>query len=276
MRLNEMREVLQARQIQLTRSLGQNFLHDANQLRKIVRLAALEPEDAVLEIGPGLGPLTEQLLARAGRVLCVEKDQRLVRFLQERFGSEPRLQVIQADALDWLQAEPRDWQAWKMVSNLPYSVGSPILVELALAPRPPARMVVTLQWEVVQRLQAGPGDPDYGLLSVLVQARFDPAEHFKIPAGCFFPEPDIDSGCLRLERRAEALVPEAARGRFLQVAKRAFSQRRKMMFKVLKADWPEKDLEPAFAAAGLRRDARAETVSVGQFAILARELNAHV
>ena len=153
-KLSEMREVLAARGIQLTKSLGQNFLHDENQLRRIVEAAELTGNDKVLEIGPGLGPLTELLLEKAGEVLAIEKDARLVEFLRERFNSagaavsrparrrkEPSnppgrddpalLELLHADALEFLKHEPRDWSDWKLVANLPYSVASPILVELA-------------------------------------------------------------------------------------------------------------------------------------------------
>ena len=136
-----MRQVLAARDIQLTKSLGQNFLHDANQLRRIVAAADLEKTDRVLEIGPGLGPLTEMLVEQVGEVLAIEKDARLVEVLKQRFqtetGGTPVLRLLHDDALDYLKREARDWSEWKLVANLPYSVASPILVELALAGRGP-------------------------------------------------------------------------------------------------------------------------------------------
>ena len=141
MKLSEMRELLAKRDIQLTRSLGQNFLHDQNQLQKIVEAAELSKSDKVLEIGPGLGPLTELLLEKAGEVLAIEMDRRLVEVLRERFPNpkseirNPKFELLHADALKFLQNEKRDWSDWKLVANLPYSVASPILVELgAIAP----------------------------------------------------------------------------------------------------------------------------------------------
>src|SRR5215469_3146755 len=163
MKLSEMRELLTREEIQLTKSLGQNFLHDGNQLRRIVEAAELSKTDKVLEIGPGLGPLTELLLEKAGEVLAIEKDGRLVEFLQERFNPQsairnPQLKLLHADALEFLKQQLRDWSEWKLVANLPYSVASPILVELAGGPRAPKKIVVTLQLEVARRLMAMAGD----------------------------------------------------------------------------------------------------------------------
>src|SRR5438876_8812386 len=139
MKLSEMRQILAEHGIQLTKSLGQNFLHDANQLRQIVAAAELGRSDKVLELGPGLGPLTELLLAQAGEVLAIEKDRRLVAFLRERFASASNFTLIHDDALEYLRREARDWSDWKLVANLPYSVASPILVELAQPMRGVAR-----------------------------------------------------------------------------------------------------------------------------------------
>ena len=357
MKLSEMKQILATGGIQLTKSLGQNFLHDSNQLRRIVEAAALTKTDRVLEIGPGLGPLTELLVQQAGEVLAIEKDARLVEVLCARFGLEfrlqpvgreptkpekfslkphspspqpsppgrgrtfssagkssafsvsyrrghrrfpllgerarvrasvvsdcpdavkppeggtPSLRLIQADALDYLQSEPRDWSDWKMVSNLPYSVASPILVELAQAIQGPQRIVATLQREVALRLAAKAGENDYGLLSLLVQLRYEPAEIFNIPASCFFPEPDVDSACVSLVRRAKSLLPEKQTAAFNRVVRRGFSQRRKMMFKLLKQDWPAEQLENAFAELELSPQVRAEMVSLEQFVELAKRLS---
>jgi 16S rRNA (adenine1518-N6/adenine1519-N6)-dimethyltransferase len=279
MKLSEMRELLTREDIQLTKSLGQNFLHDGNQLRRIIAAAELSTTDKVLEIGPGLGPLTELLLKNAGEVLAIEKDARLVEVLRKRFdpstaeekwetGRMPVLRLLHDDALEYLKRDRCDWRDWKLVANLPYSVASPILVELAQGERSPQRMVATLQLEVARRLMAQAGDDDYGLLSLLVQLDFEPHESFKIPAGCFFPQPDVDSACVVLERRANAFLPEELRGNFHRIVKRAFSQRRKMMLKLLKADWPEPALAGAFERIGLSPRIRAEAVNVQQFVAL--------
>src|ERR1051326_5256017 len=205
MRLSEMKQILEQNQIRLTKSLGQNFLHDSNQLHKIIEAAELTKNDKVLEIGPGLGPLTELLLDHSGEILAIEKDGRLVKVLSTRLTA-PHLHLIHDGAFDFLKRESRDWSAWKLVANLPYSVASPILVELAQSPTPPERMVVTLQLEVAKRLVAQSDDPDYGILSLLIQLHYEPQSFHKIPASCFFPEPDVDSAFVSLIRRKSPLL----------------------------------------------------------------------
>jgi 16S rRNA (adenine1518-N6/adenine1519-N6)-dimethyltransferase len=272
--LSEMRDLLAVRDIQLTRSLGQNFLHDGNQLRRIVDAAELTKADKVLEIGPGLGPLTELLMEKAGEVLAIEKDARLVAVLRERFepGRRPPLRLVHDDALELLRRGQHDWSDWKLVANLPYSVASPILVELAQSAKRPERMVVTLQLEVARRLMANADDDDYGLLTLLVQLDYEPRGWFKIPAGCFFPAPDVDSACVILVRRQHPLVVGEHRAAFVKIVKRAFSQRRKMMMKLLKADWPLEKLERGFAELNISPHERAEKLSLQQFVALSHVL----
>ena len=296
MTLTEMRSLLAKRDIQLTRSLGQNFLHDGNQLRRIVDAAELKPTDKVLEIGPGLGPLTELLLEKAGEVLAIEMDARLVDFLCERFGTEERnadlltgmlnrqsekasepnrssaFHLLHDDALAFIKRESRDWSDWKLVANLPYSVASPILVELALSPKRPERMVTTLQLEVAQRLMAQADDDDYGVLTLLVQLDYEPRDSFKIPADCFFPAPNVDSMCVVLQRRARPLLADGQRAAFVKIVKRAFSQRRKMMLKLLKQDWAMEKLAAAFAELKISPQERAEKLNLEQFVGLTEKL----
>ena len=264
MNLSEIRRILDDGQIQLTKSLGQNFLHDANQLHRIVEAARLGEHDRVLEIGPGLGALTQFLLEKGPHLLAIEKDKRLSDVLKARFAQNPRLEVLEADALAYLKNRI-DWSAWKVVSNLPYSVASPILVELAKAPRPPMRIVATLQMEVAQRIIAEAGQEHYGLLSLLLQLRYEPRALFKIPATCFFPVPGVDSACVTLERRSKFTLNSGGCAAFEKIAKRSFSQRRKMMLKLLKADWPLAQLEQAFAQIGILPKARAETITLQQY-----------
>jgi len=292
MNLSEMKQILVAGDIQLTKSLGQNFLHDGNQIRRMIEAAELKTSDKVLEIGPGLGPLTERLIEHVGEVLAIEKDARLVEALDRQFdkdetawlagagqtpGSlpEPRaaLQLVHDDALDYLKREHRDWGDWKLVANLPFSVASPMLVELAQADCGPERMVVTLQFEVARRLMAKADESDYGVLTLLMQLGYETRGWFKIPASCFFPEPDVDSACVCLVRRQPALLPPDRRIVFAKIVKRAFSQRRKMMLKLLKQDWPAPKLTQFFAELQISLQARAETVSLEQFVRLTQLLS---
>lgn len=274
MTLNEIRTLLNDRGIILTKSLGQNFLHDQNQLKRIARAGGLHKGDKVLEIGPGLGPLTEELLAQAGSVLAIEKDERLVKVLQERFAEQIKsgaLILLHADALEIAKEQERNWTDWKLVANLPYSVASPILVELAISPFSPERLVATLQTEVARRLVALPDTDDYGLLTLLVQQRYAPSGTFKIPSTCFFPEPDVESSCVSMIRRPPLMNWDETRT-FVRIVKRGFSQRRKMLMKLLRSEWPEPLLQSAFEAGGILSTTRAEALSLKQFVQIARHL----
>jgi len=268
-----MRRILDTEGIRLTKSLGQNFLHDGNQLRRIVDAARLSPNDQVLEIGPGLGPLTELLLPRVKRLVAIEKDRRLASWLGKRFAGVPQLQLTPGDALEILQTVASDWTDWKLVANLPYSVASPIIVEMAGGSHPPRAMIVTLQWEVVRRLIACAGDPDYGLLTVFVQLRYEPVATFKVPRGCFYPAPDVDSGCISLVRRQPTLAPAPQLLRARELARIAFSQRRKMMCKLLVKHFEAGLVAVAMDAASLAPTVRAEQVSPAQYVRLAAELH---
>jgi len=270
-KLSEMKQVLTEREWKLTKSLGQNFLHDQNQLRRIVAAAELGPADKVLEIGPGLGPLTELLAASAGEVLAIEKDRRLFEFLQEKFSSAPQVKLLHDDALRYVERN-RDWADWKLVANLPYSVASPILVELAQSSKRPERMVATLQREVAQRLMAQADDDDYGVLTLLVQHDYEPLGNFKIPAACFFPAPEVDSMCVVLQHRVRPLLAEEQRAAFVKIVKRAFSQRRKMMLKLLKEDWEADKLAGAFGELRIPAQERAEKLSLEKFVALTVKL----
>ena len=291
MKLAEMRQMLTDQGIQLTKSLGQNFLHEEKVVAKIAAAGELTKADKVLEIGPGLGPLTELLLAQAGEVLAIEMDLRLVKLLRKRWSADLRigesldgamqsntpnrssaLQLIHADALKLLEREPRDWRGWKLISNMPYSVASPILVELALIEHGPERMVVTLQLEVAKRLRAKADEEDYGLLTLLVGLNYEPRTMFKISAGCFFPQPNVDSACLTLVRRAKPPLTVPQTTVFVGIVKKAFSQRRKMMAKLLRADWPEEKLAAAMVELGLSPQIRAEAVTLQQFVRLTQLL----
>lgn len=271
MKLTDIKQVLSDRNLQLTKSLGQNFLHDQNQIRRIVEAADLGAGGPVLEIGPGLGPLTEYLLEPAAEVLAIEMDERLVAFLREKFAAQPKLRLLHDDGLAYVKTH-RDWGDWTLAANLPYCVASPILVELAEAERPPKRIAVTLQLEVAQRINAPTDDDHYGILTLLMQLRYEPKALFKIPSSCFFPEPDVDSACITLARRTAPLLPRELEKPFKQIVKCAFSQRRKMMMKLLKQNWPLERLTAVFEQLQLSPQIRAEKVSLQQFVELTKLL----
>jgi 16S rRNA (adenine1518-N6/adenine1519-N6)-dimethyltransferase len=271
MTLTEIRQILSEHEIQLTRSLGQNFMHDQNQILKIVAAGEVNKDDSVVEIGPGLGPLTEQLVRQAGKVIAIETDQRLLEHLEKRFADDDNFQLIHGDALQLIRRQASDWSQWKLVSNLPYSVASPILVDLALKPTGPKLIATTVQLEVGQRLVAPPGKKDYGVLTLLVQLAYEANLEFKIPRTSFFPAPRIDSACVSLRRRPP-LLPEDRVPAFTRIVKRGFSQRRKMMLKLLKQDWDPGKLEAAYAAAGVDAKDRAEAVSLEQYVVMTNTL----
>ena len=262
-----------ARRIRLTKSLGQNFLHDGNQIRRMVALAALRPNDHVIEIGPGLGPLTDLLLAGAHKVLAIEKDARLVAFLRERFAGEQRLRLVNADAVDFVARDGIDWTSWRLVAALPYSAASDILTTLALAPTCPERLVITLQQEVAQRLSVGPGSPDYGPLTLIVRHRYVPVASFNIPGSCFFPPPKVTTTCLALDRRPGTGLSASERRTFERLVRGAFGQRRKMMLKLLKPMCDGSVLRRAFDRLGISETCRAESIDLATFEDLARILN---
>lgn len=268
----EMRSLLDAEGIRLTRSLGQNFLHDANQLQRITTLAHVPAGNPVLEIGPGLGPLSERLLALSLPVVAVEKDQRLATILQRRFAANPHFQLIVADALDWLRQPLPFSSPWHVVSNLPYSVASPILVDLARLTHPPQSITVTLQTEVADRLRAAPNTPEYGALTLYLARTFTIGDRFRIPAACFFPAPNVESTCLRLVLRPTPLVPDFLASTFDTLVRHTFGQRRKQLRKVLRAHWPEDRLLLAWQHLNLAPEVRGETLPPESFARLAHFL----
>ena len=273
MNLSEIRNLLREEDIMLTKSLGQTFMHDQNQLRKIVGLAKLTAADHVIEIGPGLGSLTGLLLQTAGHVTAIETDRRLVKLLDERFGERSNFTLQHADAMKIVRKSKFDWSKHKLVANLPYSIASPLLIDLAESPCRPRAMIVTLQLEVVQRLLAQSATKEYGVLTLLIGLHYATGESFVIPRGSFYPEPNVDSGCIELLRRETPLLLPELCPVFKKIVKRVFAERRKKMMKLLKRDWPEAAVVEAFDALGLDEKIRAERVTLEQFAELTQRLS---
>ena len=272
MTLSEIKHILRERNIRLTKSLGQNFLHDQNQIKRIADAAEIQPGEKVLEIGPGLGPLTRELLARKAQVRALEIDQRLIEPLTILFETSPNLTLEHVDALRLLKKETFDWSDWKLAANLPYSVASPILVELALSKHAPRRMTATLQSDVVDRITSAHNTKSYGVLTLLIKAHFESIDRFRIPATCFFPEPDVESACVTLARRPKALLTDAAMITYVSLVKLAFSQRRKIVWKLLRQRWKSEQLEQAQKQLNLDPMVRAQAITFEQFVSLANFL----
>jgi 16S rRNA (adenine1518-N6/adenine1519-N6)-dimethyltransferase len=256
------------------RTLGQNFLIDRNSLEAIVETAGVCAGQRVLEVGPGLGVLTEEMLARGASVTAVEKDSRLAARLAGALGRPAGLRVIEADALeldlDALLGEGYD----AFVSNLPYSVGTRILIDFALHPRAPRTFTVLVQTEVAERFAAEPGCEARGQAGVWLQLDYDVAVARAVKASCFWPRPEVGSSVVRLDRHACALSP-AERTWFFELTRYAFMHRRKQLGAALrKAPAPlacgDDALAARLAAAGVDPLARAEQLTHAQWQALAR------
>lgn len=275
----EAREALAAAGLRPRKRWGQHFLCDAGVVRRIVDTAEVGPGSSVLEIGPGLGALTDELARRADRLYLVEIDRALAARLGERFAADARVRVISGDVLDMPLEQVIEEPSATVVANLPYNVASPVLFRLLeLRSRFP-RAVLMLQLEMAERLTARPGSRIYGASSVLVQAFAQVRIAFRVSRRSFLPPPDVDSAVVDLRwsptPRADVGDPEL----FRAVVRAAFGQRRKMLRNALRPLVEARDLDPgaaetALRAAGIDPAARAETLDLVAFARLTRALQA--
>ncbi len=249
--------------------LGQHFLVDQHYIGRIVAAIRPEPGDLMVEIGPGPGALTRPLLDTLKHLHVVEFDRDMVARLQAEFAPD-RLSIHQADALsfDFSALDPDLSGKLRVVGNLPYNISSPLLFHLAEYAEGIQDMTFMLQKEVVDRMAAAADTPDYGRLSVMLQARFVVTRLFIVPPGAFRPPPKVDSAIVRLVPKALDAVPYTHPKVFADVVARAFGQRRKTLRNTLKgvAD------DAAFAAVGIDAGRRGETLSVAEFAELANHL----
>jgi 16S rRNA (adenine1518-N6/adenine1519-N6)-dimethyltransferase len=269
-RPTDVRALLGAMDFHPSRVLGQNFLIDANILNILLDAAALAPRDTVLEVGPGLGVLTEGLCDRAGRVVAVEKDSRLFQWLKNNFAGRSNLSLLHADILDVDLAALLAHGVNKCVANLPYAVASRFLVEVMGAVRPPERIVVTVQLEVAERLAAAPSTHDYGLISVLAQLDYAVSIHKRISPTCFWPAPEVTSAILLMVRRDEPLVAGDDRAALLKLLKLCFSKRRKQIGATLRREFTEVD--PILADLKIPAVARPENIAPTDWAQLSSRL----
>ena len=264
---SDVRRLLDQHGLRPSRARGQNFVVDPNTVRRIARLAGVGPGDRVVEIGAGLGSLTLALAETGADVTAVEVDRGLVVAL--RGVVEPRgVAVVEGDALtlDWyalLGAGP-----WTLVANLPYNVATPLVAELLDGVPAIGRMLVMVQREVAERLVAGAGDDAYGAVSVKVDYWATAAIVGSVPATVFLPQPKVESSLVEIVRRPEPAVPETVdRAWLFRLVSAGFGQRRKMLRRSLSSlVAPE-----AFAAAGVRPEARPEELDLQEWARLAAE-----
>ncbi|NWG86180.1 MAG: 16S rRNA (adenine(1518)-N(6)/adenine(1519)-N(6))-dimethyltransferase RsmA [Hydrogenophilaceae bacterium] len=247
------------------KSLGQHFLHDPGILAKIVTAIAPKPDDHMVEIGPGLGALTRPLLGQLKHLHVVEFDRDLVARLRSEFDSG-RLTVHECDALKFDFGSLG--QDLRVVGNLPYNISSPLLFHLADYAGQIRDMHFMLQKEVVDRMAAQPDTPDYGRLSVMLQARFRVAKLFNVAPGAFNPPPKVDSAVVRLAPLPPEAVAYTNAKAFSEVVARAFGQRRKTLRNTLKGLVGAEQLE----ALGIDPGRRGETLSVAEFAEISQLL----
>lgn len=217
-------------------SLGQNFLIDANIVRKSIELANIKKGDAIVEVGPGLGTLTHALLQEEASVFAVEKDNKLFEFLTEKFSSfKTELSLINADAIDFPLAKLPTKKPFKIVANLPYAIATP-WVEKVLSGTLPETMVLMLQKEAAERFIATPGSKQFGAISLFINSAFTPTAKHKVSGSCFYPKPDVESLLLKLTRNETPFIFNTETKHWVR---RFFTQRRKQIKGLLREAIPE-------------------------------------
>jgi 16S rRNA (adenine1518-N6/adenine1519-N6)-dimethyltransferase len=266
MTLTEIRHALADLQTSPTRSLGQNFLHDQNLARSIVALLDIQPADHIVEIGPGLGALTEFIQDQCARLTIIEKDSRLIPHLKKKFTAETT-RVVHADALDFDLRELWGFGPVKIIGNLPYYISTPLIEKYASALSPASTLVLTLQLELAQRLGAAPATRDYGAMTLCVGRRWDISIARRLPASVFHPAPKVDSAAIVMRRKPKKKIRPLDDSVFDSLVRRGFSERRKQLRNLLpefKSDW-----EKISAALGVPPTVRAEQLTPEQWESLA-------
>ena len=257
-------ELLETHGLRPSRALGQNFLADPNTAERIVALAGVRPGDRVVEVGPGLGSLTTALISAGALVTAVELDGRLAAILRDEvLGADVaagRLEVVQADALDFGWVGGLDGQGWALVANLPYNVATPLVIQVLERVPAVERMLVMVQREVAERLAAPPGSRTYGAASVKVAYWAEAEVVGRVPPAVFLPRPRVESALVRIVRRPVPAVGPEVVGyeRLAEVVRAGFGRRRKM----LRGSLAGVVDEAAFAEAGVDPTARAEDLGV--------------
>ena len=288
--------ILQAFHLKADKNLGQNFLVEESVVNRIAKTAELTPEDTVLEIGPGIGTLTQALAMTGASVVSVELDKRLIPVLQETVGAYKNVRIVQGDILKVnipeiiaevkadqktagatgkvaeAESEMKQSDTFKVCANLPYYITTPIIMYLLEQKLPLERLVVMVQKEVAERMTAGPGGREYGAISVAMQYYTEPKIAFIVKAGSFLPAPKVDSAVLVCKRRSTPPVEVPDEKTFFKVVAAAFSVRRKMLNNSLKnmGGLNGEQVKAWLDRAGIDGRRRAETLSLEEFAMLAR------
>ncbi len=288
--------ILQAFHLKADKNLGQNFLVEESVVNRIAKAAELTPEDTVLEIGPGIGTLTQALAMTGASVVSVELDKRLIPVLQETVGAYKNVRIVQGDILKVnipeiiaevkadrktadaagevaeAESEIKQSDTFKVCANLPYYITTPIIMYLLEQKLPLERLVVMVQKEVAERMTAEPGGREYGAISVAIQYYTEPKIAFIVKAGSFLPAPKVDSAVLVCKRRSTSPVDVPDEKTFFKVVAAAFSVRRKMLNNSLKnmGGLNGEQVKAWLDRAGIDGRRRAETLSLEEFAMLAR------
>ena len=272
-------QVLQKHQFVFQKKYGQNFLIDPKVLDRIIRAADITEEDSVLEIGPGIGTMTQYLAERAGRVTAVEIDRNLIPILEETLADYPNVTVVNQDILkmDVKAFAEGEGRPVKVVANLPYYITTPIIMGLFENHVPLESITVMVQKEVACRMQAGPGTKDYGALSLAVQYYAKPEIVANVPPNCFMPRPDVGSAVIRMPRYEKPPVQAKDEGRMFALIRASFNQRRKTLANSL-GNAPELGLSKekilqALEKMRLPAAVRGEALTLEQFACLSNELS---
>ena len=273
--VTEMKALLEAHGFRFSKAKGQNFLTAAWVPQRIAEEAGVDETAGVLEIGPGIGPLTQQLCLRAGKVVAVELDRSLKPILEKTVGEFGNLEILYDDAMKLdLAALVRDrFPGLRPMAcaNLPYYITSPVLTAL-LEAKAFDSVTVMIQKEVAQRICAGPGSPDYSAFTVFCNYHAVPRMLFDVPPSCFLPQPEVTSTVITLARRREPVCRIRDEALFFRVVRASFAMRRKTLVNGLAAGFPRRskqELTELLVSLGHRPDVRGETLSIEQFAEIA-------
>lgn len=273
-------EILKKFDVHFQKKFGQNFLIDSHVLDKIIRAADISKEDGVLEVGPGIGTMTQYLCENAGRVLCVEIDKALLPILEYTLADYDNVNVINGDILKqdiWeLARKYNDGKPFKVVANLPYYITTPIIMGFLENDSPISSITVMVQKEVAERMQAEPGTKAYGALSLAVQYYSKPYLAANVPMNCFMPRPNVASAVISLERYDEPPVKTKDEKLMFELIRASFQVRRKTLWNGIKIsnslNYTREEIEKVLTVMGLDVNVRGETLNLAQFAELADRL----